>query len=185
MNFSEHFAGVPEILKSQRRWLLWRYEERARRATKVPYQVSGAPASSTGTSTWTSFDEAVAAVQNTDRGGIGIALGDGLVGVDFDHVRDPETGRIEPWVERLMGRLQSYSEVSPSGTGIHVICRGELPQGSRKFTDLRVEMYDSGRYFTVTGHPSWAVADQSLHVPVHYLGQGVLLFKPCFETVVE
>jgi primase-polymerase (primpol)-like protein len=44
-------------------------------------------------------------------------------------------------------RLEGYAEVSPSGTGVHVIVRGAAPNRQ----DGKVEAYSSGRYFTVTG----------------------------------
>ena len=51
-----------------------------------------------------------------------------LVGFDFDIVRDPEFGIIDPWAQELIDELDGYAEVSPSGTGVKVIVRGELPR---------------------------------------------------------
>src|SRR5208283_3852718 len=60
------------------------------------------------------------------------------------------TGEIEPWALEMIHAIESYSEVSPSGTGIHILVESTLPrEGSRKVG--QVEIYDSGRYFTVTG----------------------------------
>ena len=72
------------------------------------------------------------------------------VGIDLDKCRDPETGKIEPWAEAIIRELDSYTELSPSGRGFHIWVRGTLPQGPRRAG--RVEMYDNGRYFTVTGN---------------------------------
>ena len=83
--------------------------------------------------------------------GIGYVLtdDDGLVGADLDHCRDPETGTIEPWALRIVEHLDSYTEITPSGTGLRIFIHGKLPSGGRKRGN--VEMYDSGRYLTVTG----------------------------------
>ena len=74
---------------------------------------------------------------------------DQYVGVDLDRCGDRATGQIEQWAQAIVDRLESYTEWSVSGTGLHILCRGVLPQnGSRRG---RVEMYDRDRYFTVTG----------------------------------
>src|SRR5207248_1380805 len=91
--------------------------------------------------------------------GVGFVFADGgsFAGVDLDGCIDPETGEIAPWGEEILRRLDSYSEISPSGTGVKVFVRGRLPAGGKKRgglgTDGRgaVEMYDQRRYFTVTG----------------------------------
>ena len=83
--------------------------------------------------------------------GIGIALEKtGLVGVDFDHCRNPETGEIEPWALEYVKRLNSYTESSPSGTGLRVFLYGEIKNPGNKKGNI--ECYTSGRYLTVTGH---------------------------------
>lgn len=69
--------------------------------------------------------------------------------MDLDGCLDPETGEAEPWAMQIVEDLSSYTEVSPSGTGLHVIARAELPEGRRR--DDKIEMYDRGRFFTVTG----------------------------------
>ena len=76
-------------------------------------------------------------------------LGDGWVGVDLDKCRDPETGIIEPSALAIIEKLHSYTEISPSGTGVHVYLNGQLPPGRRR--KGVVEMYGEARYFTVTG----------------------------------
>jgi len=139
---------IPSALRDLRRWLCWREEERGGDLTKVPYDAkTGRPASSTDASTWTDFDTALTA--SNDYDGLGIALGDGLTGVDLDHCRNPETGEIASWAQKIINALDSYCEVSPSGGGVHVLCQGHLPKGRRRKGDI--ELYDDGRYFTVTG----------------------------------
>jgi primase-polymerase (primpol)-like protein len=76
-------------------------------------------------------------------------LGDGLVGVDLDHCRDHATGAIAAPARAIIDALASYTEISPSDTGMHVLVHGTLPPGRRRTGPI--EMYDAGRYFTVTG----------------------------------
>ena len=81
--------------------------------------------------------------------GIGCFIAEPYIGVDFDHVRD-KAGVIEPWAADALKQLNSYAELSPSATGFHVWLTGALPD-DRWRKRGRVEMYEAGRYFTVTG----------------------------------
>jgi len=151
--------AIPIELLAQRRWLCWRYETRDGKATKVPYRARAdglTKAKSTDSATWTDHEAAVAAVAaNPKLDGLGFALGDGLVGVDLDHAIDPETGEVAEWASAIVDLLSSWTEVSPSGTGLHIIARGTLPDGSRNKVGMpgggTLEVYTGGRYFTVTG----------------------------------
>lgn len=75
----------------------------------------------------------------------------GITGIDFDHCIDPDTGNFDPWVLEWVQRFDSYTEISQSGTGIHILVRGSLPQNKGVHAQ-RVEMYNSGRYFALTGN---------------------------------
>lgn len=75
---------------------------------------------------------------------------DPYVGIDFDNCRDPETGEIDEQAKKYIDRFNSYTEVSPSGEGVHIIIKGELPEGGRKKGIY--EVYEAGRYFTMTGN---------------------------------
>ncbi len=142
-------AGIPEEMKQERRWVLWRREPRDGKYTKVPYRTEGeGPASSTKSSTWSTFEEVCA--EKRQYNGIGFVLGDGFVGVDYDHVRDAETGAWQPGILEEICSFGSYAEISQSGTGAHVILKGNLP-GKGKHRDIG-EIYGSGRFFVVTGH---------------------------------
>jgi putative DNA primase/helicase len=70
--------------------------------------------------------------------------------VDLDHCRDPQTGAIEPWALAIISRMNSYTEASPSGGGIHIYCRTQQPPegGCRKG---HVEIYSRARWATITG----------------------------------
>ncbi len=141
---------VPAALKQRPTWVCWRREIRDGKPTKVPYNpTTGRRAKSNDPATWVDFATACARASQHD--GIGIMFGSGLCGVDLDHCRDPETGELEPWATEAIAALNSYTEVSPSGSGVHVLLWAELPPGGRR--KGRVEVYGPGspRYFTVTG----------------------------------
>lgn len=112
-------------------------------------------ASSKESSTWLTYDAATALAATKGLAGIGFVFnGDGITGVDFDHCRDKETGALEPWAQKWIDRLASYTEISPSGTGLHVFVRATLPGPGRNREGSeggKIEVYDRARYFTVTG----------------------------------
>jgi primase-polymerase (primpol)-like protein len=140
---------VPAPIRASHRIVLWKHERRGDRLTKVPYQ----PARPTVRAavdrprTWGTFPVALVAVLDGRAAGLGIVLGAGLVGVDLDHCR--VAAAITDEALAIVRALDSYSEVSPSGTGVHVLMRGTLPAGGRRKGP--VEMYSDLRFFTVTG----------------------------------
>ena len=145
-------AAFPPQLLLRDQWVLWRLEPRGDKTTKIPYQPGGTHANSTDRATWSGFDAVQQAfIRETWFSGIGFVFADDdpFVGIDLDKCRDPATGVIEPWAAAVLARFGTYAELSPSGCGFHLIGQGKLPaKGRRKG---RIEMYDSGRYFTVTG----------------------------------
>ena len=145
-------SQFPQELCDRQQWVLWRYETRDGKRTKVPYQANGRRASSTDSSTWVSSGAACAALASGTFSGIGFVFSgtDGVVGVDLDHVIDPDTGEIDERACDIIAELDSYTEFSPSGTGVHIYGRATLPAGMRRKAG-GIECYDSGRYFTVTG----------------------------------
>ena len=159
-----NLAGIPYALRSAPRWGVWRYEERDGKATKVPYSVvTGKRASSTNPADWTSFDLAAAYFLRQRRhDGLGFVLGAGWAGVDLDKCRNPETAELTAWAAKIVSDLASYTETSPSGTGVKIFVRGALPEGisGRRKGKLPaydgsdegvIEAYSAARYFTVTG----------------------------------
>ncbi|MBN2291061.1 MAG: PriCT-2 domain-containing protein [Pirellulales bacterium] len=154
---------IPGELVKAKRWVAWKWilETRADGSlhwNKPPFDArTGAPASTTDPKTWSDFDTALRAVQSGRFDGLGFVLGvdeNGIAyaGVDFDDCRDIESGSLIAWVLEKITWLNSYTEVSPSRTGCKVILRGRLPEhATKKHVNRNVEMYDSGRYFTITG----------------------------------
>ncbi|QRV17425.1 hypothetical protein JMJ58_20935 (plasmid) [Haloterrigena salifodinae] len=144
--------SIPESLRERSQWICWRIKHRDGKATKVPIiPGSGDYASATDAETWRSFDEALEYAECGEAAGIGyVFTGDGpFVGIDLDDCRNPETGAPSADARAIIDDLDSFTEVSPSGTGYHVIVRGSLP-GDRSRRGS-VEMYETARFFTVTG----------------------------------
>ena len=164
-----NLENIPLELQDTPQWVLWKREQRADKTTgelkwtKPPYQRNGKNAESDNPQTWVSFDEAVAAYREGGFDGIGyvitvdkkaddgslITVDDGIAGVDLDHCVDPETKAIDPWARNIVDRLASYTEISPSGTGLRIFVYAKLPPKDRKIGNF--ECYESGRYLTVTG----------------------------------
>lgn len=143
------YSRLPEALKKERRFVLWKLGTRpgGDKPTKVPVSaLTGYGAKSNDPDTWADFGTALGKVDYYGCDGIGIMLGDGLFGVDVDHALG--SGKAE--VDEIVDALSSYAEVSQSGDGVHVLCLGSLPKGRRRKGN--VEMYDSARFFALTGN---------------------------------
>lgn len=141
------FGSFPQELRDQSLWVNYRAVPRDGRITKLPFHPNGSPAESNNRETWSSFSSVIEALPRFD--GIGCMIVEPWVGIDFDHVcRNFDVTTIEPWVLDAITRLNSYTEFSPSGEGLHVWCRGKIPQSRRCG---RVEIYQGGRFFTVSG----------------------------------
>jgi putative DNA primase/helicase len=136
--------NIPAELKAFRFWVMWRKERREGKPTKVLYQTNRRQASSTRASTWTTFEEALDTLAQDDFfDGIGFVFHktNPYCGADIDHVTEEQA---QSWIKRF----NSYAERSPSGEGFHIICKAEVPRGTKRDEG---ELYSSGRFFTVTG----------------------------------
>jgi primase-polymerase (primpol)-like protein len=141
---AERVGNLPSVLTSRDRWIL-------HDARKVPRQVDGRPASSTNPATWASFGE----VSRQARGrGLGFVLnGDGIACIDLDKCL--VGGVLAGWAADILAAVgRTYVEVSPSGSGLHIWGKAVVGKGRRMGG---VEVYDRGRYMTVTGRV-WADA---------------------------
>ncbi len=141
--------AAPAELRGLDQWVCWSHEG----GTKVPKTAgTSRRASSTNPKTWRSFEECVeAAERHPGRyAGVGFVFtrSDPYTGVDLDDVRDPKTGLLTGRASEIVALLDSYAEVSPSGTGVKVFVRACLDRAKKK---PGVEVYPHARYFTVTG----------------------------------
>lgn len=134
------YETIPDELKKLKRFVCWTGD-------KLPKNPkTGANAQSNNPNTWGTFAQAVKAVETFHFDGIGFMFAPPYFGVDLDHCLDKQD-----FVDEFVDGLQSYNEISRSGNGIHIICKGVLPEGRRR--DGGVEMYSEGRYFIMTGNP--------------------------------
>lgn len=155
-------AMLPECLTALPQWVNWTYERRDGKWTKVPRQPSGAVAKSNSAATWSTFAEVMAAADRRPDMGVGFVFApdDPFIGIDLDDCLTPD-GTLKPWAVPILERFSdTYSEISPSKTGVkiwvrlvnpmvaHRVCLGGI---RRKYGDGEVEMYSKTRYFTVTG----------------------------------
>lgn len=153
-------AKIPLALRQLNRWVLWKTVARDGKPTKIPYSVGGSPAKANDPDTWASFDDIVKKLDGFDGPGFEFLSTDGLCGVDLDGCRNPESGQISDWARDVIVQLDSYSEVSPSLTGVKIFVFGRWGhEGHKRPVDVEricdkepaIEIYDSGRYFAVTG----------------------------------
>ena len=152
--------GIPASMLDTPRWAPWRavWDPKKKKYEKIPHRADrpAAGLSNKSLSGWSAFHVALAAyMQNPDRfAGVGYLMTGphGVVAVDLDHCRDATTGALAPWAEEVVAKLDSYTEVSPSGTGLRVMVAGEV---ERDWTnhDVGIEVYGGvdARFVTITG----------------------------------
>lgn len=137
-----------ELLKRYPHWVAWRYEQRDGKRTKVPKNpLTGLNASSNDAATWAGFDDA----SSVNADGIGFMLAHNvvnLVGTDLDHCVQDKI--VAEWAMKIVDRLNSYTEITPSETGLRTWILGDLPPTGRKKGNI--EMYKDLRFLTVTGN---------------------------------
>ena len=142
---------IPFELIQYKQWVLWRKTEVNGRVTKIPISPwTGKAAASDRPRTWSSYRHARYACHQHQCDGVGFVFTDAdpFCGIDLDHCRDND-GTIAPAALDWIKRFGSYAEISPSGTGVHIFIKAKLPGSGRRTG--KVEVYDSGRYFTITG----------------------------------
>lgn len=156
---------IPQALKpweNRPQWVAFKAEERNGNITKPPKDPkTGRDAEVNNPKTWGTYQQAVEAVQRFSLDGIGIMLTGDLMGIDLDHVI-LDNGETLALASDIILTMNSYTETSPSGDGYHILALGSLPsvgiKHSKDYKDeatgrlYKLEAYDSGRYFTVTGN---------------------------------
>src|SRR5579871_636552 len=159
-----NFNQIPKKLRAGRYHVTWQPERRGTKIAKTPYIARAIletgrhyRASSTNPRSWSTFNQAQKAYHRGQTHGIGVALTTErrIVLVDIDHCIDQATETIHPAAQELIDQLNTYTEKSPSQEGIHIFPQATLPPNTRKqymFKGLKVEIYASDRYSTLTGH---------------------------------
>lgn len=143
---------IRDEMTNRNQWLCWEIAMRDGKETKLPKDPeTGGFAQTDDPSTWGSFINALSKANSGEMDGVGFVFteDDNYVGIDLDDCRDPETEEWDDWALEIMEDIGGWIEISPSGTGAHIILKGEIPGSRNRKGDL--EMYEDGRFFTITG----------------------------------
>jgi len=144
------FENIPAELTTIPQWVNWRSVVRDGKPTKPPFQPDGRFAKSDDPSTWSSFHVCRDAAGRFDGVGFVLTGEDDIFAVDLDKCYCPAFDLMDPAAEKIIRILGTYTEKSPSRRGFRVFGKGKLPvPGAKKG---RIEVYQTGRYVTVTGH---------------------------------
>lgn len=158
----------PADIRQRRAFVLWKLKEVDGKTRKIPYGKDGAPAKVNDPSTWTDYETARRALNRSPRlwNGIGLMLdGLGVVCIDLDDCLDG--GEREDFARGIVERLDSYTEISNSGKGLHVFMRGHWSGAGCKNTRKGIEVYAQKRYIATTGdvfegHKEWRENQEAL-----------------------
>lgn len=161
------YQNIPEEIRSLPQWVgFFREAAKNGKTTKKPVNPKTLyGASSTNPETWGTFEQALSCIGKHCRvgqsegtvEGIGFVFSPPYCGIDLDNVIDPETGEVNPQAVDIIQNMNSYTERSPSGKGFHIIYKGDphtdwkCKQADVFGSGTDLEMYQQGRYFTVTG----------------------------------
>lgn len=180
-----HPGNIPDEMKALDQWVCWIKEKRDGKVTKVPYIPSSrgptVRAGSTNPQSWRSFDVAMECATNFHCG-IGFVFNGEVIGIDLD--AKPELSDV---AKGLLDMTHSYTEASPSGGGRHIFVKGAVPDWFTGGRQGPVEVYTTGRYFTVTGNringhvailEDQALVDKALQVVMPSAKQRALVDLP-------
>lgn len=149
---STQLESILAEMRALPRWCFFKIEpskKEGKQADKVPYQRNRQYAKSNDPTTWVHFAEVTTVPAGFDGINFAFVADDGLICVDLDHRRNAATGDVEPWATEIIERINSYTEVSYSGTGFHIIFRGKaLPKG---YKHENIEVYFNKKVISVTG----------------------------------
>ena len=144
-----------QSVKEAKVWVNWKWEKRDGKLTKPPITTSGGYASSTDPTTWSTYKEAY--LNQPKNGGVGVVFEETqkIIGIDFDHCVE-DAMIVVPEIEAFVKAANTYSEFSPSGTGVHVLYRLQdqwrpLVNKHKLTETAAIEIYTHSRFFTFTG----------------------------------
>lgn len=197
------YSKVPPELTVLDQWVCWgKKGYKTQKERKKPSNPNtGYGANSTDPTDLVSFKTAVAAVESGEYEGIGFATvaGDGYIMVDLDTIRDADTGWMAPDAKDIVSGLRSYTEISMSGTGVHIICKGEenvellwkkvplAPNRIERYDEdgrkkePEAEMYSQGRYFAFTGRGYGPRDIPDCSIPLNLIQTQLAQEKPGYE----
>lgn len=152
------FSNIPDEMKQYKQWITWKYEIECEgdncKYTKIPYSpLTGSYASVSDPSTWVSFEEALSVVSYYSGLGFVLSIDDPFTFIDLDepkgHLTAEEKQVITDRQIKIYQEFNSYSEVSPSGKGLHIIVKGKVASGRKRSS---IEIYSDKRFMTMTGN---------------------------------
>ena len=152
--------NIPKALRERDHWVCWQQQESTnngkQRRCKVPVcPRTGFCAKVSSSETWADFETAVEFAEENRHviSGIGFVFtkDDPFAGIDFDDCLNPLTGELNPEIQSLVSELNSYTEVSPSETGVKCIVQTTERLRGRRNSSLGIEIYSTNRFFTITG----------------------------------
>src|SRR6266850_8367379 len=112
------YEFIPQELKNKPNWVCYK--------NKIPIDsIALQPAASNDSDTWGTYLKAIKTVAEMNYEGIGFMFEPPFVGIDLDDC--VENGKINQFAQNIINSIQSYTEYSPSGNGVHIICKGHLP----------------------------------------------------------
>lgn len=162
----------PETMQAHDQWVTWQYID-GRKQPFSPWSDAENQYSWSNPENWDGFETAANwAGKHPELEGVGFILqmqgeaysepADPFLIIDFDDVRDPETGAMHVRAEKFIEHADSYADVSTSETGAHIMGRGQLPEhvrtiqdaldGDSRFPDAEIEVYDGKRFVAMTGY---------------------------------
>lgn len=155
---SNAFYAIPEELRLREQWICWKLEDiGAKKPTKIPYNPkTGYPANVNEPSHWCSFEEAFNALSMGNYSGLGFVFteADPYFFIDLDDTEGDQAAYDRQL--KIFKEFNTYSELSPSGKGLHMIGKGKVPNGRRRSF---IEVYSSQRYATMTGNVYGSIKD--------------------------
>ncbi|WP_281512249.1 phage/plasmid primase, P4 family [Mammaliicoccus vitulinus] len=182
------YNNIPYELKNLKRWVCFKTEGIENdKISKRPYNpMTGKLAKVNDDLTWSTFDIALSGCVKYKCDGIGFILGHGIFGVDIDNHKLPNGEFVlsQEDFERLkqdfLDTLSSYSEVSPSGKGVHIICKGKLPNCSKH--KGCIELYGEGSFLAFTGNslndsPLWFREEEIKTLCDKYITENIYIPK--------
>ena len=188
---------IPQDLKMNGVWCCWKLNDDGK---KVPYDAkTGKLAKSNDKTTFNSFMTAIGALhkyQGFDEkgkatGGLGLGIFNGFSAIDIDHcVND---GKLSDMATDIIDYIGSYTEYSPSGTGIRIIFKTDTELDKAKHyinnKNIGLEIYisdNTNKYVTITGnvlhHSAITSVDISYILSKYMLKQQAVVTVPSART---
>jgi hypothetical protein len=139
---ADDLDNVPGELRELVRWVPWKVQRNnAGQFKKVPCNADGYPVDCNKPVNWLTFAQARGIVRNKPSvfGGVGLCFApdadgklSGYVAWDLDACRDPGADQVAQWAIKIENALNTYTELSPSGTGLRIIARATGLSSSKR-----------------------------------------------------